>query len=457
GGLTADDAAARAILTAPSMARAETAVAIAEAGARRTWQALFPRLDLSFRYTRLSDVDLPPLGGGLITPEQEAVFRTGIDGVQDPAARGLWNGLVDGLANDQAFSFPVILNNYAFRASVTYPVSDLFFTILPAYRAQESGIEAQEAQLDVERAQVALRAREAFYEVIRARANASVAQKSLEQAEANRDRVAALVEGGALARVELLRLQAQVAQARVGISQADSGVQVAEHALRVLLHIERSEPVRIGEDLRAVPPPFEDDVNEVVERALEQRVEVQALERAVTAQERAIRAELGRRYPQLALQANLDYANPNNRIIPQREEFDATWDLSIVLSWSPNDFGSARQRVIEAQAQVTQLETDMDALRDGVRIEVEQAVAQYEAARAGLEAAEAGLVAAEETRRVRVAQLDAGAAVTADLVDAETDLTRARLSMVNTTIDLHLLRARLVRAAALDVVPAPSE
>ncbi|MEM6956370.1 MAG: TolC family protein, partial [Myxococcota bacterium] len=348
-------------------------------------------------------------------------------------------------------------NNYAFRASVTYPVSDLFFTILPAYRAQESGIEAQEAQLDVERAQVALRAREAFYEVIRARANASAAQKSLEQAEANRDRVAALVEGGALARVELLRLQAQVAQARVGISQADSGVQVAEHALRVLLHIERSEPVRIGEDLRAVPPPFEDDVNETVERALEQRVEVQALERAVTAQERAIRAELGRRYPQLALQANLDYANPNNRIIPQREEFDATWDLSIVLSWSPNDFGSARQRVIEAQAQVTQLETDMDALRDGVRIEVEQAVAQYEAARAGLEAAEAGLVAAEETRRVRVAQLDAGAAVTADLVDAETDLTRARLSMVNTTIDLHLLRARLVRAAALDVVPAPSE
>lgn len=83
-------------------------------------------------------------------------------------------------------------------------------------------------------------------------------------------------------------------------------------------------------------------------------------------------------------------------------------------------------------------------------MEIAQAAAQFEASRGVVTAAEAGIEAAEEQRRVRVAQLNAGTVVAADLTDAETDLTRARLSLVNATIDLHLQHARLRRAAALD-------
>ena len=136
GGLTADVAAERAIESAPSMARAHAAVAVAQAGARRSWQALFPQLTVSASYTRLSSISQPDFGGALLTPEQAAAAQPTIDGLTDPGAQALWTNLFDGLSSSEGFSFPVLLNQYALRASLTYPVSDLFFSILPGYRAQ---------------------------------------------------------------------------------------------------------------------------------------------------------------------------------------------------------------------------------------------------------------------------------------------------------------------------------
>ena len=87
-------------------------------------------------YTRLSSISQPDFGGALLTPEQAAAAQPTIDGLTDPGAQALWTNLFDGLSSSEGFSFPVLLNQYALRASLTYPVSDLFFSILPGYRAQ---------------------------------------------------------------------------------------------------------------------------------------------------------------------------------------------------------------------------------------------------------------------------------------------------------------------------------
>ena len=57
-----------------------------------------------------------------------------------------------------------------------------------------------------------------------------------------------------------------------------------------------------------------------------------------------------------------------------------------------------------------------------------------------------GLTAAEESYRVRFEQLNAGAAVSSDLIDANTDVTRARLQIINASVDLRIADARLRRA-----------
>jgi outer membrane protein TolC len=177
------------------------------------------------------------------------------------------------------------------------------------------------------------------------------------------------------------------------------------------------------------------------------RVEVQAVDALAESKRLEIRARAGGRYPQVALQANAYYQNPNPRNFGQlTSEFIGTWDASVVVRWSPNATAQAQYQVRTAQAQLRQIEANREQLLDGVRVEVAQAYNGYQAARAQLDAAVAGLEASEETYRVRFAQLQAGAAVSSDLIDAETDLTRSRLELVDAAIAVRLAGARLKHA-----------
>lgn len=442
GGLSVRDAVRRSVESAPSIASAERMVMASEAATRLAWQGFFPILEGSFRYTRLSRITQPSfaIGGDALDP---SLAQPIVDGLDDPNARILWNGLLSAFGGeDSGFTFPVILNNYAFRISATYPISDLLFTILPGYRASQAAESAQRAQIAVEQRTIALRASEAYYALARARGGLVVANKAVEQVMAHRTQVAALVDAGAAARVDLMRVDAELARARVNAARTQGSAAIAERSLQVLLHTPR-EPVRLAEDFAAPLPTLDGDLEALTRNALRDRPEMVAMREAVRARESAIRVELGRRYPQLALQGNVDIANPNNRIIPQQEEFRTTWDVSVVLRWSPNEMGQARQRIEQARAQILSLEADMLALEDAVRLEVAQAHEELRASLLAFEAAVVGLAAADESYRVRREQLAAGAAVTADVIDSESELTRARLDVVDAGIAVRLAKVRL--------------
>ena len=98
---TADEVAAAALETAPSLERAKAARFVAEAAADQQHVGLWPRLELSGTYTRLTRVPQEPQTiGGFTIP-----------------------------------AFPQFLNRYTLRASAVYPVSDAWLRIWPAYKA----------------------------------------------------------------------------------------------------------------------------------------------------------------------------------------------------------------------------------------------------------------------------------------------------------------------------------
>ena len=415
GGITADDAAARARESAPSLESARQAARAADAGATRAWAGVLPRLELSARYTRLSDIEQPNLG--------------------------------EDFGIDFDFEFPNLLDNYAFRASVIWPVSDLFITILPAYRASSDFADAQRLQAEAQELTVALNAREAYFSYARARGALLVAEATVGQIEAHRLNVEALVNAGVAAPVDLMRVDAQLASARVGVARAQAGVAIAARALRTLMHIEGDDPiVPLGTSLLDVPPAISATRAQLVARAIEQRAEMRALRLVTSSREELVTARAGERWPHLAVQANYDLANPNPRVFPQTDEFRSTWDVSVVLSWSPNDTLTGQAGMRQAEAELAQARADIAALEDGIVIEITQAYETSASARASLEAAQVGIQAAEESYRVRVEQMRAGTAVTRDLIDAETELTRARLQLIDALIDVHLANARLERA-----------
>jgi outer membrane protein TolC len=449
GGLTADRVAARALDTAPGLERARAAAEAAQAAAAGAALAFIPRVETSARYTRLSAITPPQLSfGASISAEQIAQARAAIAAVSDPAARALFTGQLDAqIAQSQGgFSFPVILDQYALHLGVAVPVSDLFLTILPAYRASRRFAEAADAQLASQQQSIALQAREAFYGYARARAGHAVAQLAVAQVEAHRRDVEALVATGTVPAVELQRLEAQLAAARVGLARALGGVAVAAVAVRTLMHEPSGDAPGIGEDFSADLPPLRETPEQLLALARDRRPEVRVLRAVVEGRESLTTARRMRGMPRLAVAANADYINPNPRFIPQSQVFNGTWDVSAVVSWSPNDFLAATQDGRAASAELAQARADLAALEDGLRIEVQQAYESYVAARDALAAARLGEAAATEAWRIRQERYRAGSAVTSDLFDADAEVSRARFDLVNAAVDLRVALARLRRA-----------
>jgi outer membrane protein TolC len=456
-GWTADEAAARAVQSAPSLDAQRAMLAQARAGAARALQAFVPRVELNARYSHLSPISQPTLfGGGSsgISPTLEAHLRERIAAVEDPAARELFLvNLEAQLAQQRAFSsfmFPVILDQWSLGSSLTVPVTDVFLQIWPAYEAAVGVVEAQRLQVRARASEVAQQAREAFYAYARARGALAVARAAVETADMQERMVAAMVQAGTAAPVDLLRVQAQVASARVARGRAEAGVRIAETALRTILHLGDDEPIAIAEDLLGPLPEVGESREALLAIALRQRVEVRALRQLIAARSRQIDAAEGSRWPHLVLAGNLTYANPNPRIFPQRQEFRETWDVSMILSWSPNDFFQGERQADEARALRAQAEADLRSLEDGVRMQVTQAYENLRAALAAVEAARAGVRAAEETLRVRTAQYRAGATVITELVLAVNERARAQLDLVGTAIDARIAHTQLRRAIGAD-------
>ncbi|MCA9575347.1 MAG: TolC family protein [Polyangiales bacterium] len=436
-GLDEEQVVAAALASAPSIEAARASVEAARAGARRALLGFVPEVQLGFRYTRISNIQNGSIGGGVDNP----LIDNAIANVADPNARLVFRGLIDGLTNT---SFPILRNQYAFTASISYPLTDLFLTVLPQVRATDAALDAQRVQAEVEQRSVTLQAREAFYEHVRAVAAQQVARDALGQAEAHRERVATLVREGAAAPVELMRVDAGVAAAQVAVAQADMGVALTLEALRALTHVQGQLEVRVAVSRsQTVPVGTLDELQEMAER---ERPELVALASLRDARGHQLRSARGAQYPRLAVQANFVYANPNPRVFPQRAEFTPAWDVSAVVSWSLQQTLDARQQAQSAQAQLLQLEADVQRVRDGVRLEVASAYHQLAAAEQAVMAAQAQVRAADESYRLRWAQLEAGTVVQSDVVDARLERAQAHVALLNAEIGELLARVRLRHA-----------
>jgi outer membrane protein TolC len=151
-------------------------------------------------------------------------------------------------------------------------------------------------------------------------------------------------------------------------------------------------------------------------------------------------------YPSVSGQFSLDYANPNQRFVPQAQEFNTTWSAMIQAQWSPTGAFSASAAANRLSAQRATLEAQLAQLREGTEIEVRSVWISAQTSNAAIESARRQLVSAEESYRVRRERFQAGSAVSSDLTDAELDLLRARLALVNANVDLREALARLRRA-----------
>jgi outer membrane protein TolC len=422
GGLTADQAAQKAVASSVDVAGKRSSIAVADAQVDATGAQYIPKLDLSARYTRLSNIDLGNL----------------------PASLG---GL------PVSTIFPVILNNYSLQATLSIPLSDYVLRLSNSMAASNHSKTSANLDEQATRLAVARDARVVYYQWIRAQGASYVAAQALEAARGHAADAKNAFDAGLVSRADLLRAQSQVKSAELTVAHYNNLVANATEQLRVAMGDQSGTNYDIGENILIELPPLQvpPTTDAGYGEALEHRLEVKQLGESEASLREQAKVARAANYPRLDAQADAIYANPNQRFFPAAQVWHGTWDAGVVLSWTPTNIFGAQANAHVAEAHADEVASKRAALKNGLRLEVTQAMNALTEASVSLASAREGLVAAEENYRVRRELYRAGKATVVDVTDAETDLTRSRLEVVNSHVDERIARVALTHALGRDI------
>jgi outer membrane protein len=403
--------------------------------------AAIPQFDLRARYTRLSPIDNAPLAPIPIDFDQ-ARATAGL--VTDPNAQALWQQQIDVLEGISQGTIGIPQNQYNFRASVRYPLLALFVEILPGIRTAQNAETASRFESNVARNDTALELIEIYMDHARARGSLAVAELALQQAEANRAQSEARLRGGVGNRPDVARFEARVALSQRGVAEARADVEATANALRALLDLEGTGPLAFEERLTEVPEPaFRESTQDLVEAAWKLRDEMQAANALVRARGHAARSARGAMAPGVGVEAAVDYGRPNVLFTPPVDEFRTSWNVSAVVSWSPDGTWSASRAKERALAQEAEAKAQREQLKDFIRIEVVRAEATYRASLESVRAAKRQVDAAEEAYAAKRRGFEVGVSNVVEVIDSEIDVNRARLALIDAAARLRVRESAL--------------
>jgi outer membrane protein TolC len=451
GGLKPEQVGQRVATTSYSVAVKQAELRAAAAKVDQALVNFFPRVTLTATYTRLSEVENSlGGGGGLVGARNNGPLHTG-PCPTDPTQSCVYDSGNLPVAA-QPLSFPVILDNYSFVASVAVPVSDYVFRISQGYSAASGAERAKSLEVEASKLQAAADGEVAYYNWIRAKAQVLVAKDAVAQTEAHLVDARRVLAVGLLSPADVLRLEAQLAAAQQVAAEAQAYASIAEEQLRTIMHSESSAELTIGVDLMShAPPRNTPSLDTLTKRALERRLELRALDETESSLKETVSIAKAGYLPRLDAFADATYANPNPRSFPAKEEFKFTWDVGARATWVLNDIATAAATAAEAKARVATVVQQRAALRDGLRMEVASAYFDLQKASASINAADQGVLAAAESLRVRQELFKVGKATAVDIIDADTEFVRSRLRQIDARIGLFVSEVRLAHATGADV------
>ncbi|HEY3667392.1 MAG TPA: TolC family protein, partial [Polyangiaceae bacterium] len=235
-GLTADQAAQRALVNNVDVNAKQKSLAAADAEVDATTAQFLPKLTLIAAYTRLNKFHQPdfPLPGPAGAPP---TFLSG-----------------DAL-------FPVIPNNYNLEAQLNVPISDYVLRLSNAMAGANHGKNAAKLDEAATRLSVARDARVYYYQWIRAQGASYVAEQALEAARGHAQDAKNAFDAGLVSRADVLRTVSQEKSAELTVAHWKNNVSQATQQLRVALGDASNVNYEIGENILAELPPFDAPTN----------------------------------------------------------------------------------------------------------------------------------------------------------------------------------------------------
>ncbi len=303
---------------------------------------------------------------------------------------------------------------------------DLFGRRNADIRAAEEQLRFRELEVERQAEELRFDVTNAYYNLQNADGEVAIRQASVRNAQQSLRDAEALERAGVGTRFAVLQAQANLANEQQRLADARRDQRVAQRRLAEVLNVSQSANLTAGDPVEQAGS-WRLSLEESIVQAFKNRAELEQelVQRDISKQER--RSLLAGRLPQLGVSAayNVLGSDPDDPNPFAVRGWADGYSVRATLSWNIFDGGAAQARVRQQEAAITIAESRFEQRRNQVRREVEQAYYTLESSFANIETSEAGVLQAREALRLARLRFQAGVGTQTDVIQAETDLTRA--------------------------------
>ncbi len=241
---------------------------------------------------------------------------------------------------------------------------------------------------------------------------------------------------GAVPKLDVLRAEVKLADLQQKQVLAENNLNLAQSALNNVLGIDLNTRFSLDEPLKYGP--LAPDLATCQSQALINRPELAAQKAKVEMARQAVTISQSGTKPMVAFVVDGQHTEPNNA--------SPSLQYGIVATMKLYDSGMVKNQVAEAQDTLQKAQTGQELLERGIKLEVEQAYRNVQAALKTIDVAAKSMAQAQETEKMAAARYQAGLSTSLERIDAEVGLTQTQTNYTQALSMYNIALAQLDRA-----------
>lgn len=336
-------------------------------------------------------------------------------------------------------------NNWIFDITLTQPI----FTggkIINQYKISKAAEKVTDANLKKTGNELIYQTDEAYWRLVDVSAKYALAKDYQALVQTLLSQVQNAYDVGVTTQNELLKVQVKLNEAELMSFKAQNGVHLATMALNQIIGDPLESSIILPDTIFDVPYVPYDSTK--VQEYIENRPEVLILKQGLEIQQLLTKIAQSNYYPNLALQASVNYINPN-----PYESFEANfgqnWQVGVVAQWEIFDFNARKHTVSAAKHQQQSAQLILEQSKELFALEINQSELQYREAMKRIQLSEKSVDQAEENLRVTQNRFKEGMCKSSDVLEAQVSWLNAKTELIEAQTEMYTKRANLDKALSL--------
>lgn len=296
-------------------------------------------------------------------------------------------------------------------------------------KLQDNLVQAENAMASKTKEDVAMRVINYYADLYKSQRTIELIKENQKSAQQRVTDFVALEKNGIIPRNDLLKAQLQVSKLQLSLDEALNNEKIINYYLVTLLKLPTGTKLEVHEDDLINFP--KNNVPTDEQPALQNRKDLEALQFQEKASENSIAMAKSNYYPSIAFTGGYAALNLNNVVTLENAMFfgvGVSYDLSGILK-NGTEVKIAKSKALEVK-------DSQELLKDNIRVQVQQAITNYDLAIKQNTVYTQAVEQSVENYRIVKDKYDNGLSDTNDLLDADVEQLKSKISETISKVDV---------------------